>query len=879
MIANVQKFNAKKIIFPILAFLFPFFFALQGIDWSYTMHPDELHMATTIDAFSGKDFAKEASQYDKRCIYPEGYFLFTGIYHRLVCLSEFISHKSRQEGERNRNLDYIRAPIHRTTICFVALGRHTNVLLAGLTGLFIFFAVLVATGSAIGGVCASALVACSPFVIEHAHYCESDVSFCVMLAVALWALFYAICARNVEWTIAGAAASAAAFACKYTAAPIIPFCVLVFTALCYRRLADSKPREERKAELRRCALIALCCLVAAIAAYALFTPVFWANPKLYWSKIFKVYNASHTETDTRYISRSLDAVPFLHLRFMLRLFATHFRDLGVAHLALASGSAVFLLFRRRQNPCGAWLLMLFPLFFIFDVAVMPWLRSQEFLPFVVLTGATIAIAIGEICSIAVTSKARFVRVSIPSLCIAASLALTLGGARRASNMFLTEDSRDTMRHWLEQSSNPDTRFAAGRFAFQAVKYGRINTAKIFDEAEILWHPSAESKLREHEYYVRQTAFSGRAFISEITGERHPKYQAGWTNFLANAILLREWKHLPGYQTTFSQMPMELWGIIPKGAAFALPAPLAPRATAYRMGPEHYDAAQGGDWLGAIDAIRTVGARKRVRFVPPRDGRPLYAVTRHVGGSIPAKIKWEGCFAPREKTIEPRRADWFAYKPSPLDGFGNIYVRTRVRMRGDDQTSLCLTTITADPAFAAELLTRGGSPDKAAELLAAAGLPTDLDAAIAQAVEPLPESFYTDFARVRFGDFTVYPGPEFNIDEAASSDSPVSVKLESEFPVMFDPGRYRISFRLPRQESGAPELKSIFFTGAVEQHTLSGVDFSPDQEVTMELVFDMPTNPRICGAATTLGKHFPAFTLENFSIDWEPLPAQQEVKVQ
>lgn len=421
------------------------------------------------------------------------------------------------------------------------------------------------------------------------------------------------------------------------------------------------------------------------------------------------------------------------------------------------------------------------------------------------------------------------------------------------------------------SSNPASRFAAGRYATPALRYGRVTTADMFGEAEALWNPhgAAGSRAPGHDYFVRQSFFLGRGFVDSASGVRTPYWNDGWTNFLAHAILLREWKTTPGYQTTFTMLPMELWGIVPEKANFVRPAPLAPRATAYRMGPEHYDVAQGGDWIGPIVAIRTVGARKGVRFVPPPDGRPLYAVTRHAEGVSPAKIKWEGCFWPREATIAPGRADWFRYKPSVFDSWGDIYVRTRVRMRGDDQSSRCLTTITADPAYAAELLSRGGSPDKAAELLKAAGLPADPARAIAQAVEPLPESFYSDFARVRFGNFTVYPGPSSLTKAPPAGRALAPVELESEIPLFFDPGEYHVSFRIPRLKAGTPKVLSIFFTKAASQRVISGEGFNPGENVEMVLVFNRPASPHICGSTLARGQNSPAVTLEDFSVEWRP----------
>lgn len=860
---GICKLKEKsKMLLPWLAFLLPYTFAMRGTDWSMMMHPDEPAILRPMQRF----YVDSSPSVSSTIVYPEGFFVVTEAYRRAIKPIEFLKDRMAQEGSEHRDLDYIRAPIIRRGAPSIYIGRRANALMAGLCGLFIFLAVRVATKSAAGGLCASMLVACSPFLVEHAHYCETDPPFCAAMSFALLAYFSSIRSGSLRWAVVGVAASVGAFACKYTVAPLVPFSMAVYISISVKLINSAKSQDERRRALRRCVLAAFLSVIAAIATYAVFTPLFRTDIKQWAGNIFNVYGQAHGETSERDLAFQ-GGIPFIRLRYIFRLIVVQCLALGSVRMVLAILSSVWLLLRRHQNPCGVWLVLLLIFFFFFDLAVMPWVRSQEFLPIAILLGTLSALAIGEICR--ELGRVKVARYVVPLLCLCVAV-LAYGSASRATTMFTTEDTRNAMRHWLEQSASPEAVFAAGRFASPALRYGRIKTADKFGEAEILWRPGAATP--EHSYFARQSHFLGRGFVDVSTGERRPDIAAGWTNFLAHAILLREWKTTPGYQTTFSMLPMELWGIIPDGAEFALPKPLSPRATAYRMGPEFYDAAQGGDWLGSIDAIRTVGSRKRVRFVPPSNGAPLYAVTRHVDGAIPAKIKWEGCFEPRETVIAPGKADWFLYKPSLFDGWGDIYVRTRVRMRGDDQTSLCLTTITSDPAFAAELLTRGGAPDKAKELLAHAGLPTELSTAIAMSVKPLPKKFYTDFARIRFGDFTIYPGSNSIVNDNGIAAAGTTVELDSEFPVLFEAGHYTISFRMPLYNGQQPPplcVKGISFTKATTQKIVAGGSFAPGKIVKMELDFSETVCPRICGTVIPSIDGVPSVTLEDFSIEWNP----------
>lgn len=879
----------------VLSFAFPFYFAIRGTDWTLGMHPDEI----TVKA-SMLEFAEELHPAIDGSVYPEGSYVLFNLYRKAVGLWVWAGRLGAQEDSASRDIDKVREPT-RGKMCTptIAMGRRMNAVLAGLAGIFIFLAVKAATGSAAGGVAASLLCAASPFVVEHAHYCESDLSFVVGLCLSLWLLFETIRRDSDGFMVASAAACSAAFACKYTVAPLLPFCVAVQVArgVCAFRMAAGK--RARALALRHFGVVSLYCFAAAILAYVVFTPLVYVDFDLYARKIFKIYGNVHGETMDRDFSHSTD-VPFLRVRYILRLLAIQFRTFGIAHAAAAALGAVAVVFGFRRNRCGLWLAVLTVAFFAFDIGVAPWVRSQEFLPFAILLGAFPALAVGHFAAEARRRGGRFAGVAVSAAGLALSAALALPAANRVARQFSSIETRNVARRWLEMTSNPGARFAAGRFASPALRGGRITTATVFGDAERRWRPGFIDPANPgHEYFVRQTLFPGRGFIDNATGALHPQYAAGWSNFLDHATMLREWKNTPGYQPSFCQLPLEMWATTTADTPFARLRPLCRRATAYYMGQEAYDAAQGGDWLGPIEAIRTVGARKHVRFVPPVGGGAVYAVTRHFKGLQSAKIKWESAFEPRERVIEPGRADYFVYERGALPpAFADFCVRTRVRMRGNDQTSLCLTTITSDPVYAAELLARGGSPDRAEALLAACSLPPDLGSAAQKSVRPFPARSFADFARIRFAKFTVYPDSEEeapvegdggdatqSLDLALESDGndgavaatrpdstektpDTRVRLDTEFPVVFDPGEYTISFRLPK-DADEPRLVAIALAPAFSQSVESGGSFGLGERVELKVSFDKPTAPRLCGESIAPGGTPHAVTLRDFEIVWTP----------
>ena len=893
MISQLAMRRARSAFFIVAAFILPFYFAIRGTDWTVGMHPDELAIRSSMETFS-----EHLHPNVEGSVYPEGFFVLSNIYRKVAAFWTQVGNIALQEPSGSRDIDKVREPAGRPWRPSIATGRRTNAVLAGLSGVFLYFCVLVATGSAAGGLCAAILGACSPFVVEHAHYCESDLSFVFGMTLALAMLSGAVRHKTGGWMIAASAACAAAFACKYTVFPLIPVCVLVFLWL------------SPKWGWGRACAIALGCFAAGFAAYVCFTPLFYIDPELYWEKIFNIYRNAHKETVDRDLTCA-SASAFLRQRYIARLLLVQLRAFGTGGLVLAAAGAGVLALYAKRVAQGMWVVVLLAAFLAFDLACAPWVRSQEFLPFAILLGTIPALAFGTVCSAARERGFSALSCAMAALCLALSAFIMLPQSSRVATQFSSIDTRNVARRWLEMSSNPDTRFAAGRFASPALRGGKITTAEVFGDAEKRWSPgSIDPNNPGHEYFVRQTLLPGRGFINNTTGELHPKYQAGLSNFLSHATLLREWKNSPGYQPTFCQLPIELWSIEQPGDPVALPNAHAPRATAYYMGAEAYDAAQGGDWLGPVEAIRTVGRRKSVRFIAPADRSAVYAVTRHLKGQGDAKIKWEDLFEPAEKIIAPGKADYFICdcgKTAAWRSLGDIYLRTRVRMRGNDQTSLCLTTITHDPVYAAALLERGGSPEKAAELLGSAGLPTTLDEAIATTAPRLQRHVWQDFARIRFDKFTIYPAidestlalndsaalggdaeaedldalkmeqdldPERHLGSTRSSkpandpdpqNTPlVTCPLDTEFPVTFDPGKYEISFTLP-QSCDEPKLLSVTVGDTAKQRIVS----AENGRMVLEVEFDKPTAPRLYGESVAPKGMPHAATLRDFQIRWDP----------
>ena len=204
------------------AALVPFLFAVRGTDWTVALHHDEAAMCGKM-----RDFARTLKASQDGDVYPEGFFALANLYRKTVQLRCRAERFCSSEPDGRRSVDEVRTVARDPAEPTVPTGRHVNALLAGLCGLFLFLAVREATGSAAGGLCAALLGACSTHLVEHAHYCETDLAFPAATALALWLLFGALRRRSAGRLAGAAAACAAAFACKYTVAPLVPFCAAV----------------------------------------------------------------------------------------------------------------------------------------------------------------------------------------------------------------------------------------------------------------------------------------------------------------------------------------------------------------------------------------------------------------------------------------------------------------------------------------------------------------------------------------------------------------------------------------------------------------------------------------------------------------------------
>ena len=386
------------------------------------------------------------------------------------------------------------------------------------------------------------------------------------------------------------------------------------------------------------------------------------------------------------------------------------------------------------------------------------------------------------------------------------------------------------------------------------------------------------------FYFRNASFPGRL------GNRHPASRALLPPFASNEtafarenVLVAAWKPSGrGVRPVFAQHDVELWALRGPGgdASPWRPAPppdapridlSVPRPVSLVEGEHAFRGAVLADApLGAIDGLKIVGRRRAMQ--PPPDA--TLAVFFHAAGTQPATIRAEGRILSAKTRLDPgesavlpldRRALARAARTDPFPSF-------RVRMRGDDQTSLCIGFFARDAAEARRLLREAGAklpPESGAEAAgeaagAARGAPADRTA-VEEAVaawragagpEPvfacgLPLSLSDALARLRLPPFVPAPGHRL--------------------PAWLPPGTWTVEVAFPEDLAPPDEATKLFAgqisplrpipppDGECDGNRLYATEIRTRRGCQLEIDEDFPPGPALLAAG-----------LSGAEIRWSPL---------
>ena len=709
-------------------------FASRGIDWTTFTHPDEVPVAKWIS-----DTHKDGYISDR--LYPSGWFTLAQakVKWEEILLDISLRHQkwTRQDGKA----DIIVAQTFRRKEepsqkygSSIKTGREFNVFLTALSACVVFFACVEMGLHPLAALFAGLLLGFNPFVMEHSHYCETDMGLVFSFAVSL--LILALQKRTGRpWLyLPYAFACGFTISCKYTLAPlVVPVAILPFL----------QRGDDGKRKWGRAGLMLLAGIFVFLGGFLLGTPAIVKMPD-YFEKARAAFDSEPNPGSAQFFHAAL-----------VKMGAT-IRELAklgwvvVAYFLLSLAFWFKKAYRRTVVNIPAFI----GLILLFFLTRMPWIRNQELVPPLVLFAMASALPVDwairtraaeEKC---VKTTAARLAVALFALC---ALCRTFQTGMRMTSFFLLRETRVECQNWISavvplgktMASDAYLGYVARGTAANFVGIGRLDQN----------YPESlrESVTNSVRYYLKNASHISRVENRHpITRKLAPEVQAHVDRFRHDCRLLMTWGVGPGrFRPAFTQPDVELWWMPDVVGGDGATAEMTDipvwftRPTYFRFGGSTLYCNGHVGPVGPEEAIQTVGKRRNVCF--QRKDRQ-WAVSKSVVGSDAAKIVWNKYAAPRQATLNPGKAEVFEFDSR---GFNRAFSSSampgaRIRMRGDDQNTLVLTSCVDDPAEAAFLLRSNGEPEKAFNLLknesvlSAAGRVEAFRASVALGLPPSPE---------------------------------------------------------------------------------------------------------------------------------------------
>lgn len=730
----------RTIIYGLCLFFAVLLFASRGLHWSTFLHPDEVPVAKWIGDVTKQGFISDR-------LYPSGWFELARLKVAWDKSAKDLQEEHRKWTHQDMGINALKSDSFRRmestdgkNIPNMIVGREFNVFLTALSALVVYLACLQIGLHPLAAAFAGLLMGCNPFIMEHSHYCETDLGLVFSFALSLWLLAACSRRRRPFLYFLFAVASGFAVSCKYTLSPaLVPVVALPFV---WRE--DGKPFRWRVV-----APLLLLGLAGFCAGFALGTPALYKMP----GYVAKVRDALATGSGSATAAWGREAfLPyFAKLQIKAGRLCFEMRKLGWPTLAFFMLSIVFCSWRRfRKLPVDIpAILGVFLLFYLF---YMPWIRNQETLPLLLLLALAAARPVDW--AIGALRRRPLGKSAIPSVAIlalaATVLSVTIRDGLRMTSFFLLRETRAECQNWLAASMPQGQSIAADSY-LTSIRHGtKLNfiLAPRLDQnypESLIKTTFATNNVR---YYLRNTShFGRRSNRSPFSRKLLPATQSRVDAFCRDGTRLMSWHVTDGrFRPAFAQPDVELWRLpdpanLP-ASTYDIPV-WFPRPTLFRVaGATLYCNDRQGP-IGPDEAVQTVGRRRFIRF--PKAERQ-WAVVRMAEGNTPATIAWSKFAAPRKAALEAGGADVFEIGPRAIQSAMRLSAMpgTRVRMKGDDQNTLVLTSCLDNPTDAANLLRTCGEAEKALALLekepelSAAGQVEAFRAARALGQDPRPE---------------------------------------------------------------------------------------------------------------------------------------------
>lgn len=700
--------------------LFARWWCATGIAWSEGFHPDEFPVARWIDQVRDEGYITERP-------YPGGWFELARIgmwAEKRAAMHERAVEEHRSQDGRVHALSehaFVKSapPRYKKPIHGVQWGRDFNVALYAITALLLFAAALESGLGTPAAAVSAAFFLFSPFPLEHAHYCETDMGVLATMALAFLLSARAVRLGSIAWAVAASFAAGFCVSCKYTVLPILVCPPVIAAAIAFRKFGKAPLR--RPVRAAAVATVATIAVAAAVGGFLAGTPVLFHDLPM---ALRELRENPHFEADS-----------ILKFGSLFRETAK-FGPFVIAWLALSTSLSV----RRAWRRPFAVPLLFLALFALYVAFVLPWFRNQELLPLF----ATLCLVAGLPVEAALRRSTRR-RVAGPALAAAALAAVALASeffdAHRMLSCFSGRDTRAECQNFLAASLPRGAGLALDGYVMQVA---RGVPDAVCAPAAVVAERWPESLADEDmtavftadpslgRYLVRNASLLNRRGLphrERFSGRDKPAAVAAKAKFSRDVPLLRAWKLPSGrVRPLFAQPDVELRAFPGDGAGkglrdvsipFARPALVLPNRTPL------YDAS-GSPWFGPRQALPFADGHATLRMAC--DGAPRWLVSMPYGPSpadTPARIERGGSFAPKVSRLQAGQAVAAKWRPPrALSALAtSVFPEVCLRLRGSGMKNACLSFVASDPAEAAMELRRAGNAGAALSLLRDGGGPT------------------------------------------------------------------------------------------------------------------------------------------------------------
>lgn len=649
----------------------------EGIRWPF-YHPDEHPIARWIE------WTREHAYVGER-FYANGFFtLARPVRAATEAVQAACERVGRHLGARNEKPEIEG---------WILWARGFNVALGVATVLLIFGLVRRVTGSPSAGLFAAAMLAVSPYPVEHSHYGETDIAMLATLIVALWGMAAAL-ERGGGWRLAGAS-----FACGFAAGTKLPLLALLPALAAVAVLA---PRDGGGRPWLRIPLRLAGVALAGLAGFYVAHPgvAHWT----WFSEAMRIAGQKVYQETTLNLGPLAGDAHVRHLAHLRQLGG--FADAGGWGVLLLAAAGVPLALGVRYRRFWPVILLFPAVFFYYWVFRAPWVRSQESMVF--LPGLFVLAALPLM---ALWRRPRAgARVAALALGVWAVAGTGWRGAQVAS-LFGWDDTRVLAREWLERHLPYESAIAAERYSGQACPETR---AAPLDITKIERTGLDGLQAARCQFVLRTASYCGRGLEHPLTGRRYPAAERVFQEFLGGFERLGAWAPMPPRdQATFVSPDIELYGVRPLGRGIGLdvllPQPTwASERVRETVFPELAD-------LGASTALRIDRRVRQIALAGPADPRrPVYLVawTRERGAAVRAEGFGRSIrmvLAPYDVAVA--RLDRPAWRPRMRH-----YEAVSVRTEPERNVMLvpCYARLAMSPAEVVQALAAVGQDDRAWE---------------------------------------------------------------------------------------------------------------------------------------------------------------------